>query len=888
MLPFNTEFQTGQSRITQVRLSVVLADQTPLYLTEEHVLLSGFVHDTSTTVDGEFTIGAAVTGKITVIIDNSSNLFSGYDFRDANITVALGGQLSDGTYELITIGKFTAEQYVYDGSNITLTAYDNLYKFDKPCKDFSISFPQTVSGLITYACTNVAEISLANTSIPNGSYVVEQKPESWENMTWHDVISYCAQIACCFAKILPDGRLFLSWYNTSFFLGDQLDGGTFGTQTTPYYDGAVADGGDFTYTETEQYDGGSFGDRDDTHYLSQLFDLTVDTDDVLITGVNVLLPVENNIDATDDTQDYEAKYGTDGYRIHINNNPLIETTTQADSIAYYIYDIIAGMRFRPLDASILENPSIEAGDVALVIDRLDNTYTCFISRAIYTTGAATFVSCDAASTMQNLKARYGIAEQTRAMATRAFQKSVKTTDEAIDQVLSGYATTMGLNRFVDEDEHGNPIYIYGNGSTLAASQIRWRFSAGAFTVSNDYGATWNSALSSEGIAIFQEVYAVKVVADNIVSGTLTVGGNNNQRGRILIRDENGALRGEIDNAGASVTGILMSYNNANGYATRTKYGQTLIFSSGQGYTYETLKNLTSADASGVLAGAYTSSTTSSSRLYGVHLSSPDDYITIGKYIPGGSPISVSGYYYVNTSDNHVYGHPETHEFIGNVRFDNATHHYNAIHIKNPSTTASYPLRWITSSASDAESYAYIGYYESQNRFEMSGVGIPSGVGLKVSSLGVVGEKLRIVETKHYGNVGMNAFETASAHFADIGSGTVGEDGIITIFFDPVYAETIAINAEYQVFLTRTSEAEVSWVDKKSGYFIVHGDPGATFDWMIVGHQKDYVTTRMEPTDSIEPRVSEDPIVEEETDAIDAVQQMIAQYNEELEDIGDEY
>ena len=88
MLPFNVEFQTNQSKITQIRLSVLLQSGTLLNMTEEHVMLGGFARDTSTTVDGEFTIGGAVTGKLTVTIDNSSDTFSGYDFRGARITAA--------------------------------------------------------------------------------------------------------------------------------------------------------------------------------------------------------------------------------------------------------------------------------------------------------------------------------------------------------------------------------------------------------------------------------------------------------------------------------------------------------------------------------------------------------------------------------------------------------------------------------------------------------------------------------------------------------------------------------------------------------------------------------------------------------------------------------
>ena len=526
MLPFNAEFQTGESKITQIRLSVLLASGTLLSMTEEHVMLSGFSRDSSTTVDGQFTVGAAVTGKLTVMIDNTDKAYSSYDFRAAVITARLGGQLSDGTYQLVQVGIYTVDDYVYNGSTITLTAYDNLYKFDIPCKTNGSqpTYPTTLAQMVNLACS-AAGVTLANTSIPNGTYSITQAPEAWDTMTWHDVIAYCAQIACCWAKALPNGNLFLAWYDASPFNSAQLDGGTYDTDTTPYSDGAVADGGDFSYGTTTEYDGGTFGDRDNTHYLGSLYDLSIDTDDVQITGVIVTLDPSNNIDATDGTEIYTAKLGTDGYVITIENNPLIETTANADAVAAYLYNIIVGIRFRPLNASIVENPSVEAGDVALVIDRDDNVYTCFLSHVTYTTNAPTSISCDAAKTTQNLKARYGEAEKTRALTQRVYNKAMSNAEDAMFTITTAIATTMGLYPYPVSDGQGGTIYIFGNKNTLASSDIQWRFSAGALMVSDDYGATWNGAISSAGQAILQEVYAVKVNADNIIAGKFSVSKN---------------------------------------------------------------------------------------------------------------------------------------------------------------------------------------------------------------------------------------------------------------------------------------------------------------------------------------------------------------------------
>jgi hypothetical protein len=38
---------------------------------------------------------------------------------------------------------------------------------------------------------------------------------------------------------------------------------------------------------------------------------------------------------------------------------------------------------------------------------------------------------------------------------------------------------------------------------------------------------------------------------------------------------------------------------------------------------------------------------------------------------------------------------------------------------------------------------------------------------------------------------------------------------------------------YQVFITNTSSASTTYVEKQSSYFVVHGTTGATFDYDVV-------------------------------------------------------
>lgn len=147
-----------------------------------------------------------------------------------------------------------------------------------------------------------------------------------------------------------------------------------------------------------------------------------------------------------------------------------------------------------------------------------------------------------------------------------------------------------------------------------------------------------------------------------------------------------------------------------------------------------------------------------------------------------------------------------------------------------------------------------------------------------------GKKNRAVETKNYGTVKMNAFETAEAYFADIGSGIIPEMGCIRIYFDAVFAETIDCSAEYHIFITNTNEKRTQYIRKEKGYFVVYGDPGATFDWMLCAKQSDYTALRMESERGFpKPPVDfDDSIFEHDDDALKIVESAIFQCEREVD------
>lgn len=112
-------------------------------------------------------------------------------------------------------------------------------------------------------------------------------------------------------------------------------------------------------------------------------------------------------------------------------------------------------------------------------------------------------------------------------------------------------------------------------------------------------------------------------------------------------------------------------------------------------------------------------------------------------------------------------------------------------------------------------------------------------------LDVSGQKNRAVKTEIYGTVRQAAYETASPMFGDVGSGEIGEDGNCYIAIDPVFAATVNLECEYQVFLQKYGSGDV-WVSERTpAFFIVSGSPRLKFGWELKAKQYGYEQNRLD-------------------------------------------
>ena len=534
---------------------IVTASGEEVPISDSKLWANGFEVNDSTSSSSTFTIGALIVGKLKIKLNNIYEDYSKYDFDKASVTAYVSKSFSDGTTEKLKIGEYRVSETSYDGSLITLTCLDNVNNFNREY-DSNLSYPTTAYEVVRDACIK-CDVPFTMAKFDNSDYVINKIPSDNQKLTYGQVIAYILQLSGLWGKCGHDGELLIGWYDMSQFDSRGYDGGTFNTKTTPYSDGDTLNGGNFTdYSSGDSADGGTFTEARNYHNIYTQKDLNVATDDVVITGVKVTVTSKE-----DKTKDVNVLAGKEGYVVSISDNPFI-LADKAQAVANYIFKKIGGMRFRPLDATLLSNPLIESGDVALVTDRKQNTYSCFISNRTFTVGSGTKISCDAENASRNSADKFSNETKAIVQARKVAQIQLSAYDKQMQLLTQLMSQSLGLFKTEQVQDDGSVIYIMHNKADLNSSQIQWKMTANGMTVSSDYGKTWNAGIDKDGNAIFNIMSAIGINFDWAHGGTLTLGGENNTNGKQYVKDENGKILITLDNKGITLAdGVKISWNN---------------------------------------------------------------------------------------------------------------------------------------------------------------------------------------------------------------------------------------------------------------------------------------------------------------------------------------
>lgn len=527
---------------------VTLHDGTELNLTPSDFRISGnsFTDDWN---EGEsFQLGSAIGKTATLLLDNTDGRteeigngvskvyphgkFSEYDFYMAYFELYIHlpnsthyqGELID---EVISIGTFTVTTPASHGATIEITGVDNMHMFDRPFDECTLNFATNPSLLtILNRCCSDCGVAIGYTDFLNSDIPVNKKPEG---VTYREVVSYIAQIAGCNAVINITGALTLKYYDMSP-INEILDGGRF----LPW-DGVdnvrdTLDGGSFepwTGSPEDAISGGNFTDSLKYHNLTATNGTTVSTDDIHFTGVMVSYEVTNS-EGNTETQavHYPDVTDWDTYAMQIADNPFIYDGVVTrnnvdnpipDTVARSVWDVISPLYFRVFSCQSIQDPTIEAGDCALVYDVKGNIYPTIITNVRFVTGGMTDVSCTAESPVKQNSRYVNPAAKAVAKAEKRqddYNAMVAHFNEIANAAL-GYRKT----EVIDPD-YGTITYLHDQPRLEDSTYIVKIIGTGIF-ISDDGGASYNNGVDiTTATMLMNLIYVHGLTADWIVAGNI--------------------------------------------------------------------------------------------------------------------------------------------------------------------------------------------------------------------------------------------------------------------------------------------------------------------------------------------------------------------------------
>lgn len=522
MLSISSEYELSLNENSNqlIKAKITFADNTVRELTGDDIVACDF--DQQVSSDSSFDIGTAIIGQMTITLNNHDGRFDACDFTKAQFVVWVGKQLSKGT-EWIQRGVYTANQPDSYNGTIAISALDNMSKFEKPFRTFLASVGAlqganaSVRTLLTDMCRHCGV-----TWADSGDKAFDTKFEYGyvdSNATCRQALAYACQALCVNASITNDGRLRTVWYDSAPFEAESdLDGGQFDS-AKPYATGASKDGGNFTdYSSGASADGGTFFTNRNVHRLYAFSNITVNTDDVVITRVRV---TERSVTVGSKTTNGGTyTVGSEGYMLDVSNNPLIIPGT-GKSVADRIGAKVIGLRFRPFSGKHICVPSLEAGDCAYVIDRKQNVYKTYVTRVKYSVNGGMTVSCGAKSASRNSADNAGASTSAVVRARNELHQELGIRDETIKNLGETLANASGLYHTEAKQPDGSTVYYLHDKPTTGQSRIIYKVTASGIGISTDAGKTYATGLSADGNAVLNRIYAIGINADYLTTGRIS-------------------------------------------------------------------------------------------------------------------------------------------------------------------------------------------------------------------------------------------------------------------------------------------------------------------------------------------------------------------------------
>ena len=281
--------------------------------TEENILAGSFQITNQCTDTKDITLGAVYIGQLTATLRNVNITRNNWRNQVIMPTFSVLIDADEDEWEDVPLGVFTISEATWKSSGVTIKAYDNMAKFDKP---FSLNQSSGfLYDFLLVACSE-CDVALGQSEIeikalPNGTQYFVYYSDV-DVSTWRDFISWIAQTMGGYATINRDGELEIRTYGTTAI--DSLG-------------------------EANRHTGGSFSDY--TTKYTMLSYIVIEGNETKVVSASP----------------------NDGSLLALGANPFLQSSTIAEQAIQNILTAVGNICYNPFKISTISNPAYDLGDV---------------------------------------------------------------------------------------------------------------------------------------------------------------------------------------------------------------------------------------------------------------------------------------------------------------------------------------------------------------------------------------------------------------------------------------------------------------------------------------------------------------------------------------------
>lgn len=483
MINVSNEFKKAmlQRQDFKENAEITLTDGTVLNLKEKDFsILNNSVTDAADA--NAVPIGAAICRSVQIELLNDDNHLEKYDFYGAKIRLYLTFELSNTT-EKIELGSFTVISPESYGVTVVVNAFDNMYKANA-AYNTDLAFPASAAAVLRDTCSRCG-ILLASTSFLHDDFIVQNRPSG--EYTFRQVIGYIAMIACGNARINRNGKLEILTYNLDF--------------------------------------------NSEHHDLTEWKSLTVDTSDIVITGVKTTRKVKKTEGEEEKEVEEAVNIGAEGYMLTVNN-PLV--SGNEETLVSWIFERLSGIPFRKFTGDYITYPLAEFMDLAVLTDWKGNIYNTFLTDVNFVFFGITTMKNSAESGLRNAAKYSNENVGTNVHLQELIEQERSDRKQAVENLSEALKAGSGMYATYERQPDGSTITYLHDKPSLKESRNVIKITSEAIGISNDGGKTYPYGFVLDGDLITRILYAHGISADYIDSGAITV------------RDSNGNIIFSVD------------------------------------------------------------------------------------------------------------------------------------------------------------------------------------------------------------------------------------------------------------------------------------------------------------------------------------------------------